>query len=98
MWEKMYKKYMVFLSGFSWKKFLVNGSKKKDKNFFLRFNVFIVLGKFDNNLNIDYLNRNILKLLLFYDIKLGIDENVLLRKMLEKFEKIIISFVKCIII
>lgn len=57
-----------------------------------------MLGKFGNNLNIDYLNRNILKLLLFYDIKLGIDENVLLRKMFEKFEKIIISFVKCIII
>ncbi|XP_052683527.1 cyclin-dependent kinase 5 activator 1-like [Crassostrea angulata] len=96
--EKMYKKHTVFLSGLSWKKFSVNGSKKKDKNFLLRSNASIVPGKLDNNSNIDHLNRNIPKSLSLYDIKPGTVENVPPRKTSEKSEKITTSPAKRTII
>ncbi|XP_048754349.1 cyclin-dependent kinase 5 activator 1-like [Ostrea edulis] len=96
--EKMYKKHTVFLSGLSWKKFTVNGGKKKDKNFLLRSNASIVPGKLDNNSNIDNVNRNIPKSLSLYNIKSGADENVPPSKTTDKSDKICTSPAKRTII
>ncbi|XP_052811595.1 cyclin-dependent kinase 5 activator 1-like [Mya arenaria] len=70
--DKSFKRHTIFLSGLSWKKFTVNGSKKKEKNIFNRHSAVGVLpGKIDNNCNIENLNinKNVQKSVSCYNLK-----------------------------
>lgn len=69
--EKSFKRHTIFLSGLSWKKFTVNGSKKKEKNIFRHSAVGCLPGKVDNNCNIENINinKNIQKSVSCYNLK-----------------------------
>ncbi|KAH3715966.1 cyclin-dependent kinase 5 activator 1-like [Dreissena polymorpha] len=70
--DKRVKQHSIFLSGLSWKKFTVNGNKKKDKNIFNRHStVGILTGKVDNNCNIENINinKNVQKSASCYNLK-----------------------------
>ena len=70
--DKSFKRHTIFLSGLSWKKFTVNGSKKKEKNIFNRHAAVGVLpGKVDNNCNIENINinKNVQKSVSCYNLK-----------------------------
>ena len=69
--DKSFKRHTIFLSGLSWKKFTVNGSKKKDKNIFKHSAVGCLPGKVDNNCNIENINinKNIQKSVSCYNLK-----------------------------
>ncbi|KAK3103626.1 hypothetical protein FSP39_020623 [Pinctada imbricata] len=74
--DKNFKRHAIFLSGLSWRKFSVNGGKKKEKNFLRLSNASILPGKIDNNFNIESLNRNLPKSLSCYNLKSDVDENL----------------------
>lgn len=69
--DKSFKRHTIFLSGLSWKKFTVNGSKKKEKNLFRHSAVGCLPGKVDNNCNIENINinKNIQKSVSCYNLK-----------------------------
>jgi len=69
--DKNFKRHSIFLSGLSWKKFTVNASKKKEKNFLRFTNASVLPGKIDNNFNLENvnINRNIPKSLSCYNLK-----------------------------
>jgi len=71
MKDKNFKRHTIFLSGLSWKKFTVNGNKKKDKNIFRNSAVGCLPGKVDNNCNIENvnINKNIQKSVSCYNLK-----------------------------
>lgn len=69
--DKGFKRHTIFLSGLSWKKFTVNGNKKKEKNIFRNSAVGCLPGKVDNNCNIENINinKNIQKSVSCYNLK-----------------------------
>ena len=91
--DKSFKRHAIFLSGLTWRKFSVNGGKKKEKNFLRLSNASILPGKIDNNFNIENNNRNIPKSLSCYNLKTGVDENVVPQQkqlpVAKKIEKIV---------
>jgi len=56
--DKNFKRHTIFLSGLSWKKFTVNGNKKKEKNVLRNSTLPCLPGKVDNNCNIENININ----------------------------------------
>ena len=69
--DKSFKRHSIFLSGLSWKKFTVNGSKKKEKNLLRNSTVGCLPGKVDNNCNIENvnINKNFQKSVSCYNLK-----------------------------
>lgn len=69
--DKHAQKHSVLLSGFSWKKFTVNGNKRKERNTYRNSTVGCLPGKVDNSANIENINvnKNVRKSVSFYNFK-----------------------------